>query len=105
LIVDWDLTLFNWPFYVLCRDMAFLFGCVSLIILKLFLRNELLAVPEAGYLDLLEAVGVGGGSLEAAVEDVTLEAVEAFLALPNDKLITITGASGFASSVATPADS
>jgi len=50
-------------------------------------------------------VGVGGGSLEAAVEEVTLEAVEAFLALPNDKLITATGASGFASSVATPADS
>jgi len=45
LIVYWDLTLFNWPFYVLCRAMAFLFGCVSLIILKLFLRSELLAVP------------------------------------------------------------
>ena len=105
MIVGWDLTLFTLPFYVLCRDSAFLFGCVSLIILKLFLRSELLPAPEAGYLDLPEAEGVGGGSLEAAVEDVALEAVEAFFALPNDKLITATGASGFAPSVATPADS
>ena len=39
LMLDYDLTLLNCPFYVLCREMtAFLFGYVSLIILKLLLR-------------------------------------------------------------------